>query len=252
MLHSILIFTDGGNKLFHKDFISQLENPRMISNLLRTIVGFSKQSTGMVASYIEMKRLSVTIVTDPDLQINCALFYDKEDGPEFGNIIGHLILESFKAEFHEDNFTSIIQGKYNSFYSKIPEVVRRSVHPILTKLERRRGIETVLLIEKTTIAFDNKSKKIDQLGVAANISALDISGSDLMGYKADTLNFVTINGKNTIINISKIDNAVLVVCSDKAYISRELTKAIEEAIGMLKKIYSILSNLDSSGKTIKD
>ncbi|KAJ3436024.1 hypothetical protein M0813_26131 [Anaeramoeba flamelloides] len=250
MLHSILIFTDGGNKLFHKDFISQLENPRMISNLLRTIVGFSKQSTGMVASYIEMKKLSVTIVTDPDLQINCALFYDKEDGPEFGNIIGHLILESFKSEFREDNFTSIIQGKYNSFYSKIPEVVRRSVHPILTKLEHTRGIKTVLLIEKTTITYENK--KIDQLGVAANISALDISGSDLMGYKADTLNFVTINGEDTILNISKIENAVLVVCSKKSVNSRVRIKAIEEAIGMLKKIYSILSNLDSSGKTIKD
>ncbi|KAJ5076713.1 late endosomal/lysosomal mp1 interacting protein [Anaeramoeba ignava] len=244
MLHNVLIISRAGMLLFNKDFLTQLEKPGLLASLISTIFNFSLDSTGMAVSYIELTKLAITVVNDDATHIYCVLFHDMEDGAEFGKIVANEILDRFKKEYNMDFNNTILVKSFHGFHSKIPDAIRNTVRPVLVKLQRTPGVKNALLVEDTVVTY--AARQIDQLGVVANIRALLISSSEMMSLKADSPFYVSIDNNENLIHISKIEKALLVVVSKKSENNEICAEAIHEAVEMLKKVFSILSNLDSN------
>ena len=80
--------------------------------------------------------MAVTIVSNDLAKVFCALIYDREDGADFGKLIATHTLLSFIDEYSTDLGTVGPNLRdFRGFRSKIADVLRHSVKPVLMKCE---------------------------------------------------------------------------------------------------------------------
>jgi len=79
-----------------------------------------------------MSIVAVTVVTDDNAKVFCAMFFDNADGPKFGEFIAKQILAAFVQEYSGDlgNVGHNLRD-FHGFHFKVSEVIRESVKPIL-------------------------------------------------------------------------------------------------------------------------
>jgi hypothetical protein len=103
MIRTVILISASGLVLFQKSFVNAVTQPRLIGSLLTAMIEFSSKVAGMPLSYIELAGCAVSVVTHPG--VNCALFYDLDDGPDFGKLIATQILLAFA-----DTYSAVLGG----------------------------------------------------------------------------------------------------------------------------------------------
>ena len=103
----LLIATTSGLPLFSQEFLNSVAQPRLVGSLLTIMMELAIRTTSLPATYIELANVAVTIVRDETVQVCCALFHDRSDGPTFGKLVATQILFAFLEEYSGD-FASLV------------------------------------------------------------------------------------------------------------------------------------------------
>ena len=98
----LLIATKSGLPLFSQAFLNSVAQPRLVGSLLTIMMELSIRTTKNSVAYIELANLAVTILKDETVQVCCALFHDRSDGPALGKLVARQILFAFLEEYSGD------------------------------------------------------------------------------------------------------------------------------------------------------
>lgn len=173
MLRNIIIMATSGLVLFSKEFVNGIAQPRLVGSLITAIIEFGQQTTGMGVTFIELSNVSISIITNEPAKIFCALFYDREDGLEFGRLLCGEILDAFTQEYSAE-FTQFGRNlkDFYGFHKKIPNIIKLSVKPIIQQLAQcHESVEKVVLVSDKELV-DMSGTRVDQLSVLANLNSL--------------------------------------------------------------------------------
>lgn len=251
MIRTVILISSSGLVLFQKEFVNAVAQPRLIGSLLTAMIEFSSKVAGMPLSYIELLGCGVSVVTHEMAKVNVALFYDLDDGPEFGKLIATQILLAFADTYaHQLVGGARNLNDFSDFQYKISEVIRNSVRPILEKLQQARGIQSALLVTHDS-QVTYATKPIDQIGVQANLMALIGASTDTMtvGDIEDTPTQIWIDADSkTRIIIWRMapERATLVVKVTKKTNQAKVDTAIGDALSMLRKVCMLMVSLHQS------
>ncbi|KYQ92302.1 hypothetical protein DLAC_06264 [Tieghemostelium lacteum] len=252
MLRSVIIITGKGTLLFEKMWVQSTQmsgKGNMFSSLLTTVQEFSKQSTGMLVSYIEFGESSITIVYDEKTALRCCLFHDVADGPEFGKLIANQLLRGF-IEMHQDTdflHTSVYNiSKFNGFANKIYDSISNSPRSIVSQLRTNRGILNSIVVYNDGKSVTSGGGAEDQLGMIANLQAMLSFSNDVLLSKGDRPKEIVLDMENNNVVISRVGPASLVCICKKNKDPSVYQKAISDAVALLDKVFLLLSYLQGS------
>jgi len=241
----ILIGTKNGILLYSKEFLHGVGKPSMIGGLVTGMLECAIQRTGVPVSYIELTTVGVSIVTNGVPSVTCAVFYDIDDGQEFGQLIAQEFLNAFVATYSSPNEEKIsVTGvqDFTGFNMKISETIRNSVRPVLDNLKQVRGIQSALLISGDSIT--HATVEVDKLNILANIQAFLNVASDVMAAKHDLLYQIILKSDRTSVTLVKILEGTHLVVVSKTNTKHELFEGeIDAAAKLLQKVLVMSSNL---------
>lgn len=231
MLRNILIVTMSGIPVFNKEFLNPIPQPRLIGGLLISMISASRRTLSRKTSYIELENVAITILTDAMSGLVCAVFHDVSDGYEFGKILASQILIRFEREYGR-NPSSTNPQQYEPFHSKIPDVLRGMVHPILEILKRHRGIRHASLITSGNVLSSTNS----DLSISANLRILISHSTDLMNSALDHPQTLRIEGDTVNIQIIHVEHLThLVVVSLKNADQKKVDTVVNQASDLIRK-----------------
>jgi len=252
MLRLVIITTGTGTLLFEKVWVRSAHTDgkgNMFGSLLTTMEEFSKQSTGLVVSYMEFSSGAITLVSDEKTMLRCILFHDKDEGAEFGRLIAGQILRSFIEQFNEADFNHTINtSKFNAFSGKIAEAMGQSTKAVLQQVKSIRGISNALLIYDDGVAVSAGSSD-DELGIVANLQAMITFASDIMLAKEDRPRVITLEMARQTVLVHRVANAASLVCMCRKNKDPSVYKnKIINAVNLLEKVFLLSSNLQGYGR----
>jgi len=206
---------------------------------------FSKQSTGLLVTYMEFGSMAITMVSDEKTNLRCIIFHDKEEGLDFGRLIANQILRSFIELYKDVDFSKnpIAASQFNSYANKVVEVISQSVRSILQQLkDSRSGIANALLMYDDGTAHWTNGLD-DHLGIVANLQAMITFASDIMLSKEDHTRIITLEMMRQKVLVHRVGRASLVcVCSKNKDPSAYRDKILD-AVNLLEKLFKLRSDL---------
>eukprot|EP00736_Rhodelphis_marinus_P008352 Rmarinus@m.22845 len=243
MIRNVIFFSSSGMVLFSKQFISAVSQPRMTGSLLAALLEFSTMNVGMPVSYIELATVCVTIVMNEGKTIICALFHDVDDGAEFGRVIASQLLLRFTEFFPREMLTSVSINAANfySFNSRISQAIRSCIRPILSKLERVKGVKLAALV--TSDQQTHSCQPLDRLAIVANLQFLLNSATDVLSVKKDLPLTLVIEGPRTRVLIARLRHATLLTVAKKSLSASKCKAGVQRAWLMLNKVFSLLESI---------
>lgn len=251
MIRNVLVMAKSGVVLFSKEFVNPVAQPRLVGSLLTAILEFSNLSAGMQVSYVEMTNVGVTLVGSEATTVYVALFHDREDGATFGRLIASEMLNAFVEEYANDLIVSSSRlnlRDFRAFAFRLPEVVRKSVQPVLRKLVSvRKGILRCALVTESSETF--QTAEIDQLGLLANLQALIGLSTDIMAKVGNGCISVSLeSGNNSQILLWKIDQWTLVIAVHRSANRARYQKHVDEALIVLAQVRDLTASLSLSAR----
>lgn len=247
MLRNLLLISSSGIVLFSKEFVRAVAKPRLIGGLVTAMLDFAEQRTGLPVSFIELSTVGVSIVSNKIARVSCALFYDIEDGHEFGQLISEEILHAFVATYtsaSEEKINPNNVEEFSGFNMKIAETIRNAVRPVLEQLALQRGIQVACLIQGDTIT--HSTADVDKIQILANIQPLIGVSTDVIAVKNDLPQRLVIRGERTTVVVVRIEGTSLVVVGRNSAKNEMQEAEIDTAARLLQKVLAISSNLQDA------
>ncbi|CAI5746816.1 unnamed protein product [Peronospora destructor] len=245
MLRNVLIMASSGIVLFSKEYVNAVAQPRLVGSLITAMLEFSNKASGAPVSYIQMSSVAVTVVTNDNHKVFCAMFHDTTDGASFSAFVAQELLAAFIAQ-HGDELGNIGHNlrDFHRFQYRILSVIRESVKPIVRKLQKQRGILKAMLVMDGAVTC--ATGDVDPIGVLANLQALVNSSIDT----SDGVNSMTIqNGRNSCIQVSVVEgNDALVVIYKKGAQATKNTAAIGECVRALRHVCVLARTLQQNSR----
>jgi len=245
MLRNILIISQSGIVIFNKNFSKATHKEKLIGPLIAAITELAKSSAGLPLSYIEMQSVSVSIATDDKTGTMCVVFHDLEgkNTLEFGKIITKELLQKF-VELYAEELGKVQLNVFNGFQSKIAEIIRFSIRPILTQLAyNHKGaiVNATFVSDEQTFETGN----IDHISFKANLKAVQSFCNEVISEKHDNTRYIYLEGATTRLHIYNLEslNATVVVVTLKQYNMKLCLHAIEHSIDMVEKVLRLANNL---------
>jgi hypothetical protein len=254
MLKNVIIMTGAGVVIFEKVWVDsesvQTEKGRLLGSLITTMLEFSRQSTGLIVSYLEFSEVAISIVDDSKTKLICTLFHEKEDGADFGQMIATQILRSFIENFSEVSFTGTLNVKtFSGFTSKLFDAIQNSIRSIVQNLQTTRGITTALVVyDDGTAVMPPQLQEEDQLGIIANLQPLITFSTDIISSKKDRPECIHLEMERHIVFINKVSDISLVSICKKSIKYTTYMPAIQKALIMLDKVLVLSRSLLVEGK----
>jgi len=248
MIQHLIIMTGSGVVIFEKVWVESetklAEKGRLFGSLITTMQEFSRQSTGMIVSYLELNDVGISIVEDHRTKLICTLFHEREDGADFGKILAQQILRSFIETFGNDlSFGgSVNVGLFRGFVSKIFDAIQNSVRAILQQLQSYRTIQIALLVYDDGIAV-TPSQEEDQLSLVANVQPLVTLSNNIMMPKKDHPELISMEMNRQIVYIHRVGEASLVAVCKKSAKASLYKPLLLRAVSMLEKVFSLSNKL---------
>jgi len=253
MIRNVIIMTGAGLVIFEKIWVEsetkQTTKGSLFGSLLTAMQEMTRQSTGMIVSYIEFGKVSISVVDDPKTKIICILFHDLEDGSDFGRTIATQILASFLEAFPDQPFSGTVNTTlFSGFTSKIFDAISNSVQSIVLQLQYVRGvIHALVMFDDGTAVMPNQEE--DQLGIVANLQPMITFSTDIMMSKKERPKLLTLDMSRQLVFVHRIGEACLVVVCKKNIKSPNYAPAIDHAVIMLTKVFALSRSLSfKSGK----
>ena len=172
-----------GVVLYSKEFNNSVAQPRLVGSLLRAMIEFGHQTTGMSVAFIELSNICIAIANNESSKIFCCLFYDRTDGKHFGKLICSEILNAFIQDYStESTQVGWILKEYKGFHKRIFTVIYYAVRPIITHLESIIGIRKAILVRQMEIIDSQREEELNQLAILADIPALVELASEIRKF----------------------------------------------------------------------
>jgi len=247
MLRNLLLISSSGIVLYSKEFIKAVAKPGLIGGLITAMLDFSEQRTGLPVSYIELATVGVSVVRDKGARVTCALFYDREDGQEFGQLIASEILRAFVQTYsspNEEKISATGAEDFSGFNMRISETIRNSVRPVLDTLQQQRGILLAVLISGDTIT--HSTYDVDKIGILANIQALLGVATDIMTAKNDLPVRLTLKSERNTVFLIRLEGTSLVVVTKNSVKHDLYEPEIDNAAKLLRQVLIMSSNLQDA------
>jgi hypothetical protein len=172
MIRNVLIMTiTGGILLFSQEFPGGIQQPRLGGQLITAIIEFGQQTTGMGVSHINLKAISIAIVTNETNNLFCALFYDRADGKLFGKLICSEILGAFIQNYASDpQFAQTGRNlkDFIGFQRKIQHVAYYAIRPVMSLLESMHGIYKAIVLRDLEV-IDSQRDEVNEFVILANL-----------------------------------------------------------------------------------
>lgn len=217
---------------------------------------FSQTKAGLPVAWIELgdeKGIGMAIARATSL-VTCALVVDKEDGQDFAQLIAHELLVGFLKMFQPVLEAGMISDSdvFKAFNSKVAEIIRNSVIPVLEKLQGERGIQNAVLTTGDQVLRPHglASHDIDTIGVLANHQALLGKATDIMSSQNDVPLFMTIKGPRTTVCLQRIRRSSLIVIYKNGISADSITKIISSTAALLGKVLSVAASLKDIIKNV--
>jgi len=247
--------TGAGVVIFEKVWVEseiiQTEKTRLFGALIATMQDFSKQSTGgLVVSYLEFPEVAISIVDDTRTKVICALFHEREDGADFGQLIAAQILRSFLDTFSDVSFSGTLNvATFSSFNSKVFDAINSSVKSVVQQLQSQRGINGALVVFDDGTAV-MPAQEEDQLGIVANLQPILTLSTDIMQARSkETPQVIQLEMSRQVIYVlrSATGEASLVAICRKSVNPSVYMPAIEKAAATLDKVFALARSLSFVG-----
>jgi len=256
MLRNVIIMTSAGVVIFEKVWSTEglpHDKGRMFGSLITTMQEFSRQSTGMVVSYLEFGEVAVSIVDDTKSKLICTLFHESSDGSDFGHLIASQILRSFVENFPEQSFTGTLNvASFGGFVSKLFDAIQNSVRSIVQNLQSNRGVQSALVVFDDGLAvLPPQAQEEDQLGLVANLQPLITLSADIMMAKKDRTESIQLElSERYVVFIHRVtEGASLVSICRKSIKASTFMPAVTKAVHMLDQVLALSRSLSlQSGK----
>jgi len=262
MLRAVFFVHTSGLLLHYKEFdksvIPSQPGPGMLAGVIIAMQKFSSAKTGLPVAWIELgqgatprdpktdKGVALAIIRATSF-VTCALCVDRKDGQYFAQLIAQQLLAGFLKMFHNTLEERMISDRdvFKPFNSKIAEIIRNSVVPVLEKLQRERGIQTALLTTGDQVRSPHglASHHIDAIGVLANHQALFGKATDIMSCQNDVPLFMTIKGPRTTVCLQRIRRSSLIVVYKNGVDADHITKVINKAAELLTQVLIVAASL---------
>jgi len=252
MLRFVIITTGTGTLLFERVWVRNAHTEgkgNMLASLLTTMEEFSKQSTGLLVTYIEFGTGAITLVSDEKTMLRCILFHDKNEGAEFARLIANQILRSFIELYSDADFSHTLSvAKFNSFSNKVVEAMGQSAKTVLQQVKNIRGISNALLLYDDGISLSAGSAD-DELGIVANLQAMITFASDIMLAKEDRPRIITLEMARQTVLVHRVAHSASLVCVCRKNKDSSVYKSkIIGAVQLLEKVFLLSANLQGYGR----
>jgi len=251
MLRLVIIITGTGTLLFEKVWVRSTHTDNKIhlfASLLTTMQEFSKQTTGLLVTYMEFGTVSISMVSDDKTNLRCIVYHDKDEGLDFGRLIASQILRGFIELYKDTDFTHtpIAASQFNSYANKVAEVISQSVRSILQQLkDSRTGINNALLMYDDGTAHCTNGLD-DHLGIVANLQAMITFASDIMLSKEDHTRIITLDMMRQKVLVHRVGRAFLVCVCSKNKDPLVYKDKIVDAVNLLEKVFKLRSDLGNA------
>ncbi|KAL6041759.1 Saccharopine dehydrogenase [Balamuthia mandrillaris] len=248
MLYSLIItISNNGTVVFEKEWVKLIAGKTIrFGGLLTTMQTLAKQGINMTVSYLEFEEIALSVVQNQKSGLSCALFHEKEDGPEFGKIIAGAILSSFLREFPDEtwNGINIRPQKFTGFTNKIVDAINNSTQTILQQLKQKRGLLNALLVFDEGRHPITAGKLEDHVAVVANLQALLTFSSELMAAKQDAPQVVTLDMSKQVVYLYRLRANASLVCICRKSVRREAyLEHIHLAATLVEQVFTLQRNL---------
>ncbi|KAJ1407601.1 hypothetical protein B484DRAFT_337174 [Ochromonadaceae sp. CCMP2298] len=247
MLRNVIIIgSTSGLVLFSMEFAKGVSQPRLIGSLITAIIEFGRQTTGMGVCYIELSNVSITIVSNEDAKVVCALFYDRDDGVTFGRLICNTILSSFTQDYSVD---FIQMGRnlkdFYGFNKKIGNVIRFAPRRVLQKLGMLPAIKQIHLINDRELIYSTR-KDCDELSVLANLQAFTELCTDIMSSINDSAQHMMLNTTcgHSVHMWRILDDHLLIVAVETKASRDSYMPQIAESLELIEQVGLLHANLE--------
>jgi hypothetical protein len=249
MLHNVLIMTGSGLAVFEKIWVHDpkrqvSEKGRLFGSLITTMQEFSRQSTGMVVTYVEFGQIAVSIVDDARTKLICTLFHDLTDGADFGKIIATSILRSFLETFPDVNFSGAPNvATFNAFGNRIFDAINNSVKSILQQLQTSKGVSSAIVLSDNYSESVVATSEEDPLGMVANLAPILSSSQSLFSHLKQQPKVISLEMSRQVVFVHKIEDHFLVTICKKNVNPPIYIPAIEKSILLLEKVFTLAKDL---------
>lgn len=215
-----------------------------MAGLITAMVPFSKQRTGLPVSYVELDDKAVSICQSSSAGLLCALFHDVSDGREFGNVVSRELLQAFIQMYAGQTGKVSQHTDFDSFNSRVSEIIRGSAQPVLNSLSSHRGVEMAALMRELVVVASTAD--IDRVSVQGNTVGLVNAAAAVMATQHDTTQQITLRDRRTSTHVVRLLDSTLIVVVKNGVKNGVLRKAIDDCAALLTKILSMASNLQDS------
>ncbi|KAH3764282.1 saccharopine dehydrogenase [Pelomyxa schiedti] len=225
----------------------------MIAALVSAVQVFSKNATGMNFTFISLENdIAISTVANPSIDLQCVLFHDDSDGPEFGQVIASQLLNSFVEAFPNVNFSHPASlNAFSTYSNKILEALRGTIPDVLTQLRSTEGVlNTIVVTGETKISSGSVEGLIE---LVANFERMRMLSDNLFDSVTgdDQVQHFTMEMGSHRFEAHKVGGAGqggtwLLVVLAKNRDPSVYSPSIEKASDMLSKIFLLLESLEES------
>jgi len=244
MLRNLIIVSTSGLLLFSKVFVkSGTKQDQFLGGILIAMLKQSTFKTGLPASYIELSKVGVAVVSSP--KIACALFADLSDGMDFAKLLAREFLDAFSVTYAAQIDEKLnTQDRFAGFNSKISEVINNSVRPVLESLQDQKGMKLTMLVTGDVIR--HTTQEVEKLLFMGHYQGLLQVANTVMGATNEEAKQYTLRGKTTTTYVLRIERSHMIAVYKNAADEASCLAAIDRTAKILKSILVLIANLQET------
>eukprot|EP01130_Rhizamoeba_saxonica_P012743 TRINITY_DN540_c0_g1_i1.p1 TRINITY_DN540_c0_g1~~TRINITY_DN540_c0_g1_i1.p1 ORF type:complete len:337 (+),score=52.90 TRINITY_DN540_c0_g1_i1:365-1375(+) len=244
MLKSLYIIRTNGLVVYEKYWNRGKKLKEKISpQALPFLFQMSQDQIGYPVSFIETTSSAMSIVSDTNTGLICAIVTNKDGGYEIERLIATEILRSF-IEAYSDHFEGnrggmIKKSTFNSFSNRIPDAVSNVVGKLLERTMTFPGVEGSLYYNDDI----EMRQEIDNISVVASLKTfIRHSAESMINLGGDSPSYMQLDCVNRIIFIFRIEEAFWInICYKEEKPASYFDKIINVS-NLLHKMNRIISH----------
>jgi hypothetical protein len=186
----------------------------------------------------------------------CAAVLDKGDGAHFGRFIATETLSRFIRDTIPKQSSIVASSldvvrfgaaQQSEFETRLPDIVRSTVRPILNELATERFVRWCALtsVSEKQLVYST-SKTLDPLGVVANLHAIANLSEDMFASYGEVPNGFVLENARFSIQVTYSRYYALVVCLRKAAEASKAMESVRKTFDTLTRVFVLLGSLHDS------
>jgi len=250
MLRSFLIMSRSGIVIFEKSWEKNADaSQSKWGGLIRVVHELSTQEVGLPVQYIETTNGCISMSTEHNSGLISLVFHTNDCSRELGQLIATKFISSFYETYRGSvNFAKAItnKGQFNSFSSRIVDLIKCLQQATLEKLQLTSGITSAFLFFDEGTEHLTKGIIRDEISVVANFKAFLSATVQTMSLRADKPSFLSMEFGRSLVVMQQLScfngSMATLVCVYKKKVDKSVyLPHIQSAQQMFTQVFRLLS-----------